>query len=235
MSPWIRAITHVAMLAALALLQACATPVEIKNASQKQLELVGSLDDAVRDLQGAVDHFYRDHADLTRIEGRVQIAQAAILEATDEQTSATADELFERFETEVHPWIRNAFAGPALDERIAALNNRIQQETDATTKLLLQRDLNDLRLQRSDFSSAMPASVASIDAETSDRIKRSASTAADVRQSLDVLRKQIALMRAMQSRVDAWLAIDVSPSQEQIDGLTKSIREAHVSVSGGGE
>ena len=224
-------------VALILLLCGCATPIEIKQASQKQLELIDSLDDAVKGLAASVDSFYRDHSDLVRLEGRMQVARAAVIKATETDGEVTADELFTTYQEEVHPWIRHAFAVEDLAARIAAVEEAIEAEADPVQKHLLQRQLNDLRLLQADSSgrTPRPGTVEAIDQTTRETIQRNAETAAAVQKSLKNLRSQIALMRLMQSKVDAWLAIDVSPSQEQIDGLTKSIGDAHATLSGEAE
>lgn len=212
-------------------LQGCSTPSEIKRASQKQLELIGALDTAVRELQASVDQFHRDQASLIRIEGRMQIAKAAVLLATDEDADTTADELFKMFENEVHPWILGAFAGPIIASRIASLEQRIQQATSAAVRQQLTIELNRLRVQQAQ-QSQKPETVARVEETVQGQLNAEFAIAANVRKNLELLRAQIALMKVMQTRVDDWLSIDLSPSQEQIDGLTRSIAEAKQALSG---
>ncbi|OOP55301.1 MAG: hypothetical protein AYP45_15655 [Candidatus Brocadia carolinensis] len=51
-------------------------------------------------------------------------------------------------------------------------------------------------------------------------------TAKEVNNNLNILRGQVAFMKMMHGKVDAWLSIDISPSQEQVDKLKESVTTA---------
>ena len=221
------------------LLLACSTPSEIKSASQQQLALIDELDTAVRDLQASIARFHRDQADLLRIEGRMEIARAAIYASTDGISVISADGLFAAYEREVHPWVMGALSqawGEAIDKRIKLVDLLIDRETDPLIRARYQLQKNDLRELKA-RAATIPPVVAVVAQTYRDEIAAESVTAAGVIGELELLRAQIALMRIMQSRVDDWLSIDISPSQEQIDGLTKAIgeaRDALASRGGGG-
>ncbi len=228
---------HLAPAAAALLLMACATPIEIKQASQRQLELIDALDDGVLELRSAIEDFHREQAALIREDGRMQVARAAIMGATDEDRQTTADALFELYEDDVYPWITSSIDGDTItemDERIGDLEEKINETGDPLVRAMLTVELNDLRLERAKLD-RIPADVATIATTVRQQLAESQATSRASTQSLDHLRTQIALMREMQARVDAWLSVDVSPSQEQVDALRESLVSARDAMGGDGQ
>ena len=221
------------LAATVLLLQGCATPAEIKAASKTQLALIDSLDGAVGDLNSAINKFHRDQADLIRTEGRMRIAKQAVLLAVGEDAKVEADDLFDIYKSDIYPWIAGAYSGPLIDQRIKNIEKVLAKDLEPDVRVKLRKNLNELRIARAS-QSAKPPDLDDLEQIILQNLENVASTEASVAETLELLRVQIALMKAMQTRIDDWLSIDVSPSQEQIDGLIKSFGEARTAIKGGG-
>lgn len=227
-------LAFVAVAACVLWLSGCATPIEVKTASKKQLELIDALDQATRDLDSALAAFHRSNQELIKNQARIGIARQSIalaLENQSEQKQITADALFESYKADVRPWIDYAFEEQAIAKRIQELTARKAATDDAIEKLQIDAALKTLEMEISRVSSK-PKAIAELEAVYADELNREEQSIADFASSLDVLRKQIATMKAMQARVDAWLSIDVTVSQGQVDALTASFLSAHQSLSG---
>ena len=211
------------------ILQACATPPEIKTVSKSQLELIDALDSAVSDLQSAVARFHREQADLIRIEGRMLIAQQAIDEATQLDKEITADQFFKHFETNVRPWYTTDFGESTVQSRLDELNKQIESESDEVRKATLVTRRNMLEFDLAEPLNK-PAGVKSIENTIREGIGREQDTARNVTESLRLLRAQIALMKAMQTNVDTWLSIDVTLSDKQARELNEAFVEARAAL-----
>ncbi len=229
----VRRSLYCCLAATLVLLQGCATPAEIKTASKTQLALTKSLDDAVKDLDAAVGSFHRDQADLIRTEGRMRIARQAVLIAVAEDDEVEADDLFEIYKSEIYPWIYGAYSGPLIATRIENIEKALARDLEPEVRIKLQKNLNELRILQANLGQK-PPKLAELEDTILDNLANVTSTRADVSKTLKLLRVQIALMKAMQTRIDDWLSIDVSPSQDQINGLLKSIGEARTAMKGEG-
>ena len=215
------------------LFQGCATPIEIKKASMAQMELIESVDSAVVDLQSALDQFHRDKETCILKEGRMLIARQATDVAVSNSTSmVTADQLFVTYRKEIEPWVDNAFRAPVIDERIAALENKIEAATDPVLKVAMQNDLGDLKLLRAKLK-RKPEPVKEIESIIIEDLKKERMTAKQNREMLEILRTHVALMKAMHGKVDAWLAIDVTVTQEQADALEDAFGSAYQAIEGG--
>lgn len=217
----------------------CATPIEVKTASRNQLELIAALNDSVTKLGTAMEEFHRTREARIREEGRMVIARQAIDVALPDSGQqpprmATADQLFKGYTNDIQPWIDHAFESGDLDRAIKALEDKIQATPASVQRDFLSAKLDDLRLQRSQLTNPPPA-VSKADTSVSQQIANEQKTAADVKQAIKLLGIQIDLMKAAAERVDAWLAIDVTPSQEQVDALTKIISGALAGSTGGGK
>ena len=77
-----------------------------------------------------------------------------------------------------------------------------------------------------------PAAVTQIEAIIVDDLNGEIQTAAEIDKTLDILRAQIALMKQLAARVDAWLAIDVTVTQDQADALRQAFSAAAGSLGG---
>ena len=215
----------------------CATPIEVKTASRNQLELIAALNDSVVKLGTAMEEFHRTREARIREEGRMVIARQAIdvaLPDTKNPRMATADQLFEDYKTGIQPWIDHAFESGDLDRAIKALDDKIKTMPASVQRDFLSAKLDDLREQRSHLKDP-PAAVLQADTSVSQQIANDQKTAADVKQAIKLLGAQIDLMKAAAERVDAWLAIDVTPNQEQVDALTKIVTGALTGGTGGGK
>ena len=217
------------------LLGGCVTPIEVKTASQKQLQLIRELDSAVADLQGALADFHRQKEARILQEGRVLIAQQAIATAVSGRGNAevTADMLFENHKNKVQPWIDYALADD-LDAQIRLAEKRKARTNDPLVKGFFDIQIGDLRLLKATLANK-PQPVKELEAVISEDLEAERTTAKSVEESLTHLRGQLALMSSMAESVDAWLAIDVSPSAEQVNALRAIVAEAAGRANGGGQ
>ena len=238
-------IRHIAAsLCCLVVLQSlggCKTPIEIKTASKKQLQLIQELDVGVASLQRALADHHRQKVERAYEEGRVLIAQQAITVAvpSGDGPAIKADQLFSRHKYQVQPWIDVAFTDASahlavLEKQIKAVQKRIDAEQNELVRGGLEIKKQDLERLRSTLQQK-PADVASLEEEIVSDIEREREASASVDANLKVLRAQIAVMKAMAEQVDAWLAIDLAPSTEQIDSLRAEVTKAAGRMNGGGQ
>lgn len=226
------------MLAAGAMLllavSGCVSPIEVKQASKAQLELIAVLDGAASDLQQSLGQFHRGLEARTREEGRIWIARQAIAVAYPDTSTVqvTADDLFKGHKDNVQPWIDYAFLSGDIDDTIKRLEDRLKKAQDRALKVQLENEIGTWqRLQARLLNKPKP--VAEIEALIVDDLNGQAQTAASVNKTMEVLRAQIALMKQMAARIDAWLSIDVTVTQEQADSLRQAISNAAGSLGGG--
>jgi len=231
LKPWMLSLSVFALTAGLV---GCVTPIDVKNASRGQLELLSTLDSAVGDLQQSLDQWHQDKEELIRQEGRVLIARQAIATAipsSQENKAITADHLFVSYDQQVRPWIDYAFLLPAIEEQIQTLTKRLEATNDPILKGALTNDVDDLRLLQAQIQ-AKPQLVREIEAIIQGDLTEEQQAAKDVHNKLEILRAQIALMKIMATTVDTWLAIDVTVTQEQVDGLQNAFVTAQKALEG---
>lgn len=222
-----------AVLGSLAVLGGCVTPVEVKQASKAQLELLATLDGAVGDLQQSLDQFHKSKEARIQEEGRIWIARQAI-ETKFPKTPkrlVTADDLFEAHKTEVQPWIDYAFLAGDVQAAIARIDERLKVVKDSAlrTQLTLEKqDWQKLQLELAKKPEAVKQIEGVIVADLNDEKE----TATNVNKLLEILRAQVALMKQLAARVDAWLAIDVTVTQEQADALKSGFSAAATALGG---
>lgn len=204
----------------------CVTPIEIKTASEKQLELIKAVDKAIKDLDRGLADFHRQKAERIREEGRILIARQAIdvMVGAQEGEAVSVDLLFEDYTKKVQPWLDYAFAAPDIQVRIASLTSKIESATDPLVRARLQMDLEDFQLTAR-WLDDKPDAVKELEAAILQDLEKEARTLADVQKNLKGLRAQLSLMKAMATHVDRWLAIDVTVSQEQADSLVATIQK----------
>ena len=228
--------TMIAVVAGCAMaLGGCVTPIEVKIASKKQVELIDSLDQATRDLESALAAFHRNNQQLIRNQARVAIARQSIdVALSDETEKVTADELFEAHKSSVRPWIDYSLEEAVITKRIEQLKTKMAATNEAIEQLKIRNELTGLEMEKARLASK-PNDVAELEAVFSGELEAEQATIEALGAQFAVLRQQIATMKATQTRVDAWLSIDVTVSQEQIDSLTESFRVANEAFSGGGK
>jgi len=220
-------------LSMLVLVAGCVTPIEVKQASKTQLELLGVLGAAVVDLQSSLDSFHKDKQARIRQEGRIWIARQAIEVSypLGSNSKTTADMLFETHKRNVQPWIDYAFLTDDVATTIRRLDERLKTTIDPSLKVQLTNEKLDWeRLQL--VLANKPSAVKQIEAVITDDLQAEQETAARVDKVLDILRAQIASMKELASRVDAWLAIDVTITQEQADALKSGFSRAASALGG---
>ena len=207
-----------------ALTNACVTPTEVKHASRAQLELIDAVDEAVAELNDSLNQFLGSNEERIRQEGRMLIARQAIDVAVPEPSEgqapqiATADGLFKTHNEQIQLWIDDALAPNDVEAQIERLSGQIRRTEEPIRKTALQIDLNNLRRLKTTLDNK-PGSIRSIEQIIQDDLNRQQSTAAQVRELLELLRAQVAFMRFMQDQVDTWLSTDVTLKQEQITAL----------------
>jgi hypothetical protein len=219
-------------------LAGCAAPVEVKTASKAQLEVIEALDSAIVDLSQALDQFHSDKEARIEEEGRMLIARqaiAALYPKNKPMKQITADALFESYDANVRPWIDNALLWRDIDAEITSLTSQIAGAGDPIRKGQLTLDLQDLQETRARIVRNKPKPVAAIEEVIAGDLDRERQTANDVNQLLETLRKQIAVMKSLATKVDAWLALDVSVSPEQADSLKEALVGAGKDLAGGGK
>lgn len=212
------------LLAIAMLMQGCATPIEVKNASKSQIELIKAVGEAVVNMQTSFDQFHKQKQDRIIEAGRMRIAQKAIETAVpDESTAVNADKLFLSYNDNIQPWIDYAFVD--FDGQIKRLEEEIKSTNDEKLKDSLSFDLDDLKKKQADLHEK-PQEVKNTELIYKTAFENETKTAERTHLRLEILRKQLALMNVMHGKVDAWLAIDVSPTQEQVNTLQKNITDA---------
>jgi hypothetical protein len=227
------ALTAMVAVAALVALGGCVTPIEVKQASKAQLELLTALDAAADELQQSLGQFHRSIEARTREEGRIWVAKQAIEVAYPDSSdvTVTADALFKGHKESIQPWIDYAFLSDDIDATIARIKERMKKTTDPALKI--QLDNEEQTWQRRKIALAKkPSAVKQIEAVIVDDLNGEMKTAAEIHNVLDILRAQIAVMKQMAGRIDAWLAIDVTVTQEQADGLRQAFSAAAGSLGG---
>jgi hypothetical protein len=228
-------LASVGLLGIAILLQGCATSIEVKNASRAQMELIDTLDRAVANLQTALDQFHRDKEARILEEGRMLVARQAIDVAVSNSNSmVTADQLFDTYKKKVEPWVDNAFSVLSIDQQIVALEKRVKGATDPVLKVAMQNDLDDLKTLKANLHNK-PKRVKEIESIIMDDLNKERKTAKQNHEMLEILRDQVALMSAMHEKVDAWLAIDITVTQEQVDALKEAFTSARQAIEGGGQ
>ena len=231
-------INCVLALMILALFAGCTTPIEVKTASKAQLDLLTALDGAVSDLQQSFDQFHNAKEARIREEGRMLVARqaiAALYPSNRPMKQMTADALFESYDANVQPWIDNAMALPDVEAQIVSLTKKIAATTDPVLKGRYTLALQDLQELRARLVRNKPAAVTEIEEVILADLSNERQTAQSVRHVLDILRSQIAVMKSIASKVDAWLAIDVNVSQEQADSLKDALVGARKAFAGDGQ
>lgn len=225
------------ILAATIALVGCVSPVEIKTASRAEVGLINALDDAVVKLQTGLIQFHEAKAARIREEGRVLIAQQAIDAAyplkQEQPVRVTADKFFEDQKVAVQPWIDYAFRTPDFDASIERLERRKEKAGDPLMKAALEKQLEDLRVLKADATAGKPKPVQDIEEIVQDDLAAEEKAAKRLDDLLDILRAQIAVMKSMAEKVDAWLATDVTVTQAQADALRTSLSAATKALQGG--
>ena len=212
----------------------CVSPIEVKQASKAQLDLIAALDGATSDLQQSLGQFHRSMEARTRVEGRIWVAKQSIAVAYPETSTkeVTSDELFKAHKEAVQPWIDYAFLSKDIDDTMKRLEKRLQKAKDPALKIQLTNELQTWQLRQARLANK-PKAVEEIEALIVDDLNGQIQTASTVDKVLEILRAQIALMKQMAARIDAWLAIDVTVTQEQADALRQAVSSAAGDLGGG--
>jgi len=214
-------------------MQGCATPLEIRQTSKTQLDLLETVDDAVQDFRTALDRYYLDKEKLVGQEARIKLAQRAIGGSlNDARKAETVGTLYKLYQRDVEPYIDNGMDLMALENRNAFLDKELEKEQRPMVKASLTIEKNNVS-QELELLKRMPEEVKTTVERFNGEINQIRTTSEENLKMLDVLQGQLAVMKALQERVDKWLAIDVTISQEQADAMEKSIVDARKALSGG--
>jgi hypothetical protein len=227
-------LTAMVAVAALVALGGCVTPIEVKQASKAQLDLITALDSAAADLQQSLAQFNQSIATRIREDGRIRIAAQAIEVAYPQMSNAdvTSDALFKGHEASVQPWIDNALISQDIDATIAQIQDQKKKTTNPALQIQLDNEEQDLQKRKLSLANK-PPQVREIEGVIVNNLNSQLKTATEINKVLDILRAQIAVMKQMAARVDAWLAIDVTVTQEQADALRAAFSAAASSVGAG--
>jgi len=222
-----------AVLGSLAALGGCVTPIEVKQASKAQLELLTALDGAVGDLQQSLDQFHKSKEARIQEEGRIWIARQAIETKFPKEPKrlVTADDLFKAHKSDVQPWIDYAFLADDLQATITRIDERLKVVIDPAVRIQLTLEKQDWQKLQQELANK-PEAVKQIEAVIAVDLNDERKAATNVNRLLDILRAQVALMKQLAARVDAWLAIDVTVTQEQADALKTSFSAAATALGG---
>jgi hypothetical protein len=226
--------TALAAVAVLVTLGGCVAPIEVKQASKAQLELLTTLDTAASELQQSLGQFHQIIEARIREEGRIWIAKQAIevaYPAAAAEATVTADALFKGHRELVQPWIDYAFVSADIDATIARLQDRRRKATDPALQIQLDNEVLTWQNRKLGLAKK-PEAVKQIEAVIVDDLNGEGKTAEEINKVLVILRAQIALMKQMAARIDAWLAIDVTVTQEQADALRQAVSTAAGSLGG---
>jgi hypothetical protein len=221
-------------LTLVAALSGCATPQRVKDASAAQLQLISSLDAATKSLHDGLLGYAAADDDLIRQETRILVTRQAIyaaLEKTDNRPK-TFDQAFDDSNAKIRPYIDLTLQDPkqiqedeqALDDEIKKLNDQLTMMADGVAKTTISIRRDNL-LKRQNALKTRPTYVkAQLDAGAS-AMKNVDTLRALVDDDLAALRMQIAVMKEAATRVDTWLKIDVTPSQDQVDSLKSTFSD----------
>jgi hypothetical protein len=141
----------------------------------------------------------------------------------DAKRSVTADALFVDYKKSIQPWIDHALSGPGIDGEIAAVEKRLAgmpATPPSAIRAALEARLDDLKLQKAQLSRP-PRPVQDAQAIILQDLANEQATAAAVKQALGLLAADVDVMKAAALTVDSWLAIDVTPNQDQVSALMK--------------
>jgi hypothetical protein len=197
------------------------------------MEAIEALDRAVSELQDAIAQFHRDMIVRTKTEGRMLVAKQAIAAALKvNDKDVTADKFFEDYKKDVQPWIDNALLAETYQNTLKSIKEQIARTTNILEKNSLQQDLDDIELKLKSMA-LKPEPVQATEKTIIDDIAQQSKTASKVNAILRQLRDQLKVMKLMATRVDAWVGIDVTVSEEQVSGLKKAFTEARTALSGG--
>lgn len=226
-----------AMLTGLIAFTGCVTPIEVKQASKAQLDLLTNLDNATNDLQQSITQLQQSMESRIRENGRIWIAKQAIEVAYPEANPdkmVIADDLFKGHKASIQPWIDYAFiADESINAKIAQIEERLKKVTDPALIIQLNAELQNWTKLRDVDLKGKPPKVQQIEAVIMDDIKGSMAARATIEKGLEILRAQIAVMKQAATRIDTWLAINVTVTQEQADSLRQAISAAATSLGGG--
>ena len=215
-------------------LAGCATPPEIKEASETQLRLMGELEQAVVNFDQALVEYSNDQRALILQESTVLIAQQAIEDALATNAKpTTADQVFKVSQAEVQPAIGGAFQIVVINAEIAALEKQIDGEENELRKqgLIAKKGaFEDLRAEldfkRSDLVKEVESVILEELTEVHDHQRNTT-------QKLALLRQQVKLMKELAEHVNRWLAIDVTISEDDARSLQSALDTAFAAEGGG--
>src|SRR5262245_15481206 len=155
----------------------CVSPIEVKQASKAQLDLIATLDTATSDLQQSLGQFQHSLEARTREEGRIWVAKQAIAVAYPETSTneVTSDDLFKGHKEAVQPWIDYAFLSQDIDDTIKRLENRLQKAKDPALKIQLTNEIQTWKLRQARLANK-PKAVEEIEAVIVDDLDGQAQT-----------------------------------------------------------
>ncbi len=224
-------------------LAGCATPQPVKDASKKQLELLGAMNKAAIGLKQGLDEFHLQQEGTIEDWARVATATAAIesLNKNEKDKEIAADTLFDKDETIVRPLIDGAatdFSRQETDLKVQQdkMQSDSDQAKDPSEKKKLQliaANLDAMRNAARRRATAFATAIQSSNCQECSQVHGQAvaligdeqKTAAQVDLQMGILQQQIAVMTQIATAVDQWLSIDVTLSQQQADQLDNTYKD----------
>jgi hypothetical protein len=201
----------------------CATPAAIKQASRSQLELIKTVDSAVQDFSAALGRYYTDKENLIKQEGHMKLARQAIESSlTDTKKAEKVGVLYDIYQDKVERYIDYGLDKDELTARQLDLEKKLEKESGLVEKAVISIQLDN-----------MPEPVKNLASAFNGEIRAVRSTSEENLKMLGLLRSQLALMLTLQEKVDAWLSIDVSITQDQANAMEKTFIDAYNGLSGG--
>ena len=177
----------------------------------------------------------------------MEIARQAIdVTINKDSADVTADALFDIYTKQIQRWVDYAFDAyedsiMSLEKKIVEIDEKINEEQNPENKenLILNRislnlDLDDLQLLQAKLKQK-PQLVDTLEMIIREDLKKAGDTGDQTRQALQILRAQVALMKVMQEKVDAWITLDVTVTQEQADALKDAFNAANQTLKAGGQ
>jgi hypothetical protein len=211
----------------------CATPAAIKQASRSQLELIKTVDSAVQDFSAALGRYYTDKENLIKQEGHMKLARQAIESSlTDTKKAEKVGVLYDIYQDKVERYIDYGLDKDELTARQLDLEKKLEKESGLVEKAVISIQLDNIKQQLAELNN-MPEPVKNLASAFNGEIRAVRSTSEENLKMLGLLRSQLALMLTLQEKVDAWLSIDVSITQDQANAMEKTFIDAYNGLSGG--
>jgi uncharacterized protein YjgD (DUF1641 family) len=159
--------------------------------------------------------------------------QAITAAAADPQALATADQVFDTSIKQVRVYIDDAFVLEEIEEAVKETEAVLHKAEDQITRQMLEENLKDLKDRMEKLKGRqVPKNIKDVEDRTAKAIAAQRKDAQELTSLLEILRSQIAIIKATSRVIDDWLSMDVTVSKEQFDRLEKAYDEAVKALKG---